>query len=749
MKDFILKYKKWIFIYMGVTILLGILTIGYLFFIVSDLPSVEQLKNFKYKVPTYVYDINGKQIAELGIEKRVPVKFDQIPKHLVNALVSVEDSRFFSHGGLDFFGIFRAVFSNIKAGKVVEGGSTITQQLVKVIYLTPERKFTRKFKEAVLAYKIDKYLSKEEVLEIYFNQVYFGKGSYGVESASMNYFGKHVWELNLYECAVLAGIPKAPGIYAPTANVEKSIARTKHVLSRMFDEGYINKDELNNFSFPNVIVSSNIPIRKNYAGYFVDYIIGQLKSELKIDDFNDMGYKIFTTLDLDMQLKAEEAVRNGVLAVSKRQGYFGVLGKNVEPNISEKLKKISYLEEFNIFPVIAKGVTQTDVTFSFDGKNYSIKLSENRWAYPNGTKQYQLDDFRKIINVGDYFLVQKTDSGFILSQEPKVEGSLLAIDPQTGAIVSMVGGFDYRKSYFNRAYQSKRQVGSLFKPFVYTAAIDSGYNSTTMVYDAPIMLEGAESGKYWSPQNFDRQYYGFTTVKDALTTSKNVVSVKIAEKIGIKKIKDFAINRFGITSDLANDLSISIGSASISLMEMVYAYSLFPNMGKNIKPYPIVKVLDDKGNVVYEKKPSEGEQVIRSSVIHIMNEMLTNVVEDGTAQSAKSIPRLVAGKTGTTNDYKDAWFIGYTPDIVVGTWVGFDEFITIGRGETGGRAALPIWVEYMKKVLDKVPNNIFPSSPDVVYYKVDVSTNKKIEDITDDYKFEPFIEEPKENDVIN
>jgi len=389
------------------------------------------------------------------------------------------------------------------------------------------------------------------------------------------------------------------------------------------------------------------------------------------------------------------------------------------------------------------------VVFDIDNKEFKLFLNENRWAYPNGSKQYQLDDFRKIIGIGDYILVKKGEKGYLLTQEPKIEGAFLAVAPQKGEILAMVGGFDYRKSYYNRAYQSKRQVGSLFKPFVYTAAIDSGFNSTTLVYDAPIMLESGEKGKFWTPQNFDRQYYGFTTIKDALTTSKNVVSVKIAEKIGIKKIKEFANDRFGITSDLANDLSISIGSASISLFEMVYAYTLFPNMGKRVTPYFVTKVVDDNGNIIYEKNPSEPQQTIRPAVIHVMNEILMNVVEDGTAQAAKSVPRLVAGKTGTTNDYKDAWFIGYTPDIVAGSWVGFDEFVPIGRGETGGRAALPIWVEFMNNVLAKIPNNIFPASYDVVYYKVDAATNKKTEDLVEDFKFEPFIEEPKENDVIN
>jgi penicillin-binding protein 1A len=451
-----------------------------------------------------------------------------------------------------------------------------------------------------------------------------------------------------------------------------------------------------------------------------------------------------------MQLNGETAVRKGLFALNKRQGYFGVVGNKNENDINDKLKKVGYLEDFDIFSAEVVNVTQTEVDFKLEGKEGRLLLKENRWAFPNGGNVAQLDDFKKIMHPGDYILVQKTEKGYLLSQEPKIEGALLAIEPSTGSVLSMIGGFDYRKSYFNRVYQSKRQVGSLFKPFVYTAAIDSGYNPTTIVYDAPIMLQSGEKGKFWSPKNFDRRYYGYTTIKDALTTSKNVVTVKLADKIGLKKIKDFVNNRFGITADLADDLSISIGSASISLFEMVYAYALFPNMGMTIKPFAVTKVIDDKGNVVYEKKPVPGDQVIRSSVIHIMNEMLENVVEDGTAQAAKSVPRLVAGKTGTTNDYKDAWFIGYTPDIVVGTWVGFDEFKPIGRGETGGRAALPIWVEYMNSILEKVPNNIFPASSEVVYYKIDPSTNKKIDDVTvDEFEFDPFLEEPKENDVIN
>ncbi|MEF3253962.1 MAG: transglycosylase domain-containing protein, partial [Deferribacterales bacterium] len=493
MKEFFLKYKKWFLIYMGLTLLMGLGVIGYLLFIISDLPQIQQLKNFKYKVPSYVYDINGKQIAELGLERRIPVKIDKIPKHLIYAFVAVEDSRFFTHGGVDLLGIFRAVFSNVKAGKVVEGGSTITQQLVKVIYLTPERKFTRKFKEAVLAYKIDKFLTKEEILELYLNSIFLGRGAYGVEAASLNYFGKHVWEINLYEAAVLAGIPKAPTAYAPSeANNKKSVVRTKHVLRRMLDEGFITQAEYDNFVYPKIISSANNPTKKNYAGYFVDYINNFLKNEIKIDDLNDKGYKIYTTLDIDMQFAAEKAVKNGLYALSQRQGYFGVVGKVTDSDINDKLKRVSYLQEEGVHSVKVKAVNINEVVFELNGRNEILKLSENRWAYPNGTRQGQLDDFRKIINVGDYILVKKTEKGYLLTQEPKTEGALLAIDPNTGAILAMVGGFDYRKSYFNRSYQAKRQVGSLFKPFVYTAAIDSGYNSTTLVYDAPIMLEGSE-----------------------------------------------------------------------------------------------------------------------------------------------------------------------------------------------------------------------------------------------------------------
>jgi len=711
----------------------------YLYKLSSELPSIKELKNYTYKVPTMVYDRNGEVIAELGSQSRYPVYLEKIPLHLRQAVIAVEDSRFYEHGGVDFIGILRAFFTNIKAGRVVEGGSTLTQQLVKVIYLTPERKLKRKVKEAILAYKIDNYLSKDKILEIYLNEVYFGRGAYGVEAAAKNYFGKSVDELTISEAALIAGLPKAPGIYAPHINMEKSILRRNHVLYRMYEVGYLSEEEYQKASAEKVEIVKTPPQKIQTASYFVEFIKSYIRDKLN-EDIYDKGYLINTTLDTKFQEIAEQAVQKNLFELSKRQGYAGVIGNILDKDIEGKVESVKYMQKFGFSVARVINVDRTTLDFELQDNlsKGKLNLQENRWAKPFLSNTRTLDDFRKIIKEGDYILVEeKGKDKYLLAQEPKVEGALLSMIPQTGEVLSMVGGFDFQKSMFNRAVQAKRQVGSLFKPIVYSAALESGMNINTLILDAPVMFEKEEDGEYWKPQNFEQQFYGFTTLRQAVTKSRNIVTIKVGEKIGVRKIIEY-VKKFGITSNLQYDLSISIGSGAISLIEMVAAFSVFPNLGEYVEPVFINSIIDPDGNIVYETKEQKRYMAIEPATAQIMTDTLINVVENGTGKRASSLKRYVGGKTGTTNEYKDAWFIGFLPNLTVGVWTGFDDFTTLGRLETGARAALPIWIDYLNGVIDNIDYAVFKSTDNVSYYKVDSETEQITDSIVDKFIFLPF-----------
>ncbi|MGA1846646.1 penicillin-binding protein 1A [Deferribacter abyssi] len=710
----------------------------YIYKLNSELPSIKELKSFNYKQPSIILDIKNRTIAEIGTERRYPVPLSVVPEYLKNAVIAVEDSRFYEHGGVDFLGIVRAFIKNIRAGRIVEGGSTLTQQLVKVLYLTPERKLKRKVKEAILAYKLDNYLTKDKILEMYLNQVYFGRGAYGVEAAARVYFNKHVNELNIDEAALIAGLPKAPGLYAPHINPDKALKRRNHVLYRMFEEGYINELQYKEFSEKPIKIVQKPPRMIKHAEYFVDFVIQYIKKKYGLD-IKDKGYKVFTTLNLDFQLAAEKSVRQNLLNLSKRQGYFGPLGNLTDIDYKKLKKTYHFINELGFDFAVVKKVDRFKVLLDVDGNNEVLNLKYNKWAKPFGSNLRYLDDFRKILRENDVILVKRSKNRFYLTQLPKTEGALLSISPENGAIYAMVGGFSYNRSMFNRVIQAKRQVGSLFKPIVYSAAIENGYNINTLIYDAPVILSKGKNKGYWKPENFEEEFYGYTSLKDALTHSRNVVTIKLAERLGVKTIKAYA-KKFGITSPLENDLSISIGSGSISLMEMVYAYSTFANLGLRAQPYFVKMIVDSNSGVLVEEFPPDKVKVLEPSTAHIMSDILINVVENGTGRRAKVIPRIIGGKTGTTNEYRDAWFIGVMPNIITGVWTGFDNFKPIGRLETGSRAALPAFVSFTKSIVDFLPFKEFPVSIDVTYYKVDLNTHKITDSYSTEFSFEPFFD---------
>ncbi len=752
-------------------ILLGLLSlgafVGYIFILSKELPSVAEMSKFKYNEPMVVYDSEGTVIAELGPERRYPISLADMPDYMPKAVIAVEDSRFYEHSGIDFIGIIRALVVNVKAMRVVEGGSTLTQQLVKILYLTPERKLKRKLKEAILAYKIDHYLTKENILELYLNQVNFGRGAYGVQAAAINYFGKDAKELTLSEAALIAGIPKAPGLYAPHINMERAVTRRNHVLYRMYEVGYITEDEYNKASEEPVNLVASIPLKLKYAGYFMDYVHKYLSDDLKIKDPQNLGLKIYTTLRLDYQLEAEKAIKSNLLAVSKREGYAGVAGKytinetvetaentdenaeNLDEEINVEIEESSkdllsvptYLSSLGIEKAIVKKVDIKTVEIEVNGSPAKINLKNNDWARPVNSSSQKLKDFREILSENDIIYVskdKKEENIYNLEQDPEIEGAMVSINPITGEIYAMVGGFSYDKSFFNRATQAQRQMGSIFKPVVYATAFESGKVPMDTVLDVPVISEEEEGEKIWKPKNFDDKFHGATTLKEALIKSRNIVTIKVAEDIGIRKIIRYA-KRFGITSDLPNDLSVSLGSASASPLTMAYVYSAFVNEGmRPASPYFITKIEDIDGNVLYEFLPPEQVKVIEKETAAIMTHMLVGVVEEGTGWRAKAIKRQVGGKTGTTNDSKDAWFTGIMPNLVTVSWVGYDDYRKMGAYATGSSSAVPVWVSYMQAILKDIPFELFPVGSGVGFFKVDSETKKITDSVIGKYTYEIY-----------
>jgi penicillin-binding protein 1A len=617
---------------------LTVFGVAFYFYFTHDLPSIEMLKNYKPPTVTKIFSENGEVIGEFFYEKREVVSLDRIPNHLIQAFVAGEDARFFQHKGLDYLAILRALLRNIFSGEIVQGGSTITQQVVKSVLLSSEKSFARKIREAILAYKIEKYLSKEEILFLYLNQIYLGHGAYGVAAAAENYFGKRVEELNLAESAVLAGLPQAPSKNSPYNHPQQAKRRQLYILNRMLEEGFISSSEMTKASHTPYTIQGKENTLFEKAPHFVEYIRRYVEEKYGKDALYKSGLQVFTTVDLYFQRTAQEAVESGLREIEKRE------------------------------------------------------------RYPS--------------------------AGMPLTPD----GALVCFDLETGYVKAMVGGRDFKKSQFNRAIQARRQTGSAFKPIVYASALDKGYTANSIIVDAPIIFEWGN--QKWKPKNFEGKFLGPTTLRNGLTHSVNVVTVKIAQDIGVNYIRDYA-KKLGISSPLHRELSMALGSSSISLYELTKAYAVFANHGDLFKPIFIKKILDRDGNLLEENLPffyfgelNGKEQVITPQTAYLMTYLMEGVVQHGTGWRARSLGRPVAGKTGTTDQFMDAWFIGYTPELMTGVWVGFDEERSLGENETGARAASPIWVSFMSKILKDKPVTDFPVPEGVEFMRVDPQTGQ-------------------------
>ncbi len=737
--------------------------IVYIYALSLELPSTDEFSKFKYTEPMVVYDAKGNIIAELGAERRYPISIEQMPPYVYQAVVAVEDARFYEHSGIDPWGIARAMVSNIKAGRMVEGGSTLTQQLVKVIYLSPERKLKRKIKEVIIAYRLDKELSKEKILELYLNQVNFGRGAYGIQAAAINYFGKKdVKDLTIAEAAMIAGIPKGPSIYAPHLNMKRAVARRNHVLKRMLEVKYITQEEYEQSVNETVKLAESIPLRLRYAGYFMDFVHKYIEEDLKIEDAQNKGIKVFTTLNLDYQIAAEEALIKNLMSIAKREGYTGPLGKilvedetDVEQaedaadnavvseetdNSTVKYVRLDndvpgYLKDLGYQKAVITEAAKTTLKIKLsDGSEGLVNFKENNWITNNRKAKTFLDVFAfdDMIYVSPVLKDNVSTGVYMIEQNPELEGAVVSMNPQTGEIYAMAGGMSYFKSFFNRAVQTRRQVGSTFKPLVYAAAYESGYYPMSIFYDTPVIQESEKEGEEdWRPKNFDGQFMGEMTLERALQVSNNSVTIKLAQKIGIRKIIRYA-KMFGFTGEIPVDLSVSLGSLSASPLELATAYSTFANQGmRPSKPFFVTRVADIDNKTLFEFQQPEMTRVLDEKSASLITDSIVRVVEKGGAwKTRNAVNRMIGGKTGTSNDSKDGWFAGVLPNLVTVAWVGYDDYRKMGAYAVGGNTAQFIFIDYFKSINEKVPLTLFPAPVNATYFKVNNDTHEITDSIT-------------------
>jgi penicillin-binding protein 1A len=593
----------------------------------TDLPPVKALEEYAPSLGTKVYADDDELLTEFQAERRIFVPLQQIPKTLRNAIIAVEDARFYSHFGVDVRGIARAAYANFRHGRVVEGGSTITQQLAKVLFLTPDRRFSRKVKEALLALELEKRYSKDRLLELYLNQIYLGHGTYGVEAASRLYFGKSVQELGLSEVSLLAALPRSPGNYSPFEHPEPAQKRRAVVLARMVEHGYITEADARRVNrAPLGLVA---PERRRGSGqYFLEYLQQSLEARFGSDLLYKGGLSVYTTLNPLIQRTAEQALRDGLQAVAQRQGG----------------------------PRVAARGGRTPAT----------------------------------------------------PPAPPPEGAVVIIEAATGYVKALVGGADFARSEFNRAINARRQPGSAFKPFVYLAALEAGRRPDDLVDDSPVRYARGP-GKPWEPENYDGKFRGIITLQQALEESVNVPTVKLLETVGVERVID-AARRLGIQSPLPSDLTLALGSGDVTLIELTAAYAALANGGVRMEPTAVRHVTDSQGRLVEENIP-QGREAVSPAVAATLTHMLRGVIERGTGTGARVLGRPLAGKTGTTNDFSNAWFLGYTPSLAAGVWVGHDRVRSLGHDETGARAALPIWIAVMREALRGHPVEEFPAAP--------------------------------------
>ena len=751
------RCKRFVKVILGLVVVAALLSgsVGLYVYqkLASGLPSIEVLDNFQPSLASLVFDDEGRQVHELYIERRIWTSIDEIPELMQQAIIAVEDSRFYSHDGVDWLGIIRATWANFRKQRIEQGASTITQQLARRLFLTPEKTIERKLREIILARKIEKKLSnKRKILEYYLNEIYFGSGAYGVVAAAQVYFGKPLCELSLPEFAMLAGLPRAPSKYSPFNNASLALHRRDFALGRMLTEKFISKTQCREATAcPLGVLDTDKTSDTGCGAWFFEHIRRsaleifraptdeeQAESRLFGTSASDVVYRnglnFYSTIDLSLQAIAEHAVEKGLRELDKRLGFRGPL-KEGELDLSlnrEELKPglISYAR--------VTGIEPDAVTVSL-GKDILGVIDKERFKWALNRKQLlplATGSMIEVMVADDFEPGNEAAVPLWLEQEPEVEGALVAIDLHTGHVKAMAGGRSFKRSEFNRAVQSRRQPGSAFKPVIYTAAIDSGMLPTDIILDVPVYMDEVE--KVWKPQNYGERIFGPMTLQTALEESRNLATINLLKKLGPELAVQYA-HLLGISTHLEPVPSLALGSIGVSLLELTRLYGVIAAGGRMFTPVFIKEITDRSGRTIHSQGP-DPEQVISPQTAYIMVHMLKGVIQRGTGAKAKVLGHNLAGKTGTTNDFSDAWFIGFSPDLVVGTWVGFDKIKPLGKGETGARAALPIWIEFMKEALKDQPETDFPVPDGVVFRMVDSKSGELATDGTADAIVEAFVE---------
>ena len=721
-----------------------------LWYFSSDLPNYRFLQDYKPSVSTKVYDIDGSIVADFATQKRTFVAIDEIPPFVINAFLSAEDKNFFQHPGIDARGITRAIFKNLKnivTGQRLEGASTITQQVAKNFLLSSDVSFSRKVKEAILAFRIEKYLTKKRILELYLNEIYLGERSYGIASASMTYFDKSLKELSINEAALLATLPKAPSTYNPYKNFNSALKRKNWVLERMYENKYINENLYKNLlKKPILLKKRKLDFYKENL-FFTEEVRRFLFDKYGENTLYKRGLYVKTSLDSKIQDIATKALRENLEEYDRRHGWRGAI-KNIK-NVSTWKNQTSEIKfdeinNWNLALVISIQKNFSEIEL-LDGSKGRILIEDTKWArkYLNADSLGPvINDLSQVFQVNDLVWVQnKKNNIWLLKQIPKINGSVIISDPWTGRIYSMVGGYSFDLSQFNRSVQAKRQPGSAFKPFVYAAALENKFQPNSILLDAPYVMQQAKDPIKWKPDNYGNKFYGKSTLRSGVEQSRNLMTVRLTQSIGNQKILEFAKN-LKIYENPKNLLSYSLGAGETTLINLTNAYSIFVNGGKIFEPSIIDLIQDESGKVIFKTNvydckncdeiasdttqfptiENNKKNIIDNSTAYQMVSILQGVVERGTAKKMRNSKIPIAGKTGTTNNNMDAWFIGFTPDLVIGVYVGFDDPDTLGKFETGAKAALPVFEDIIKKLPKKNISPFFRVSPGINLIKINSTT---------------------------
>jgi penicillin-binding protein 1A len=670
---------------------------GVLFAFAGDLPQITDLDDYAPSTISRVYGANGEIVGEFAIQRREVITYEDLSPHLIAAIKAAEDADFDQHFGLSIPRIVVTLVKDIIERRMAAGASTLTQQLTRKLFLTDEKTWERKIKEAILAIQIEKRYTKREIFTLYCNQMYFGHGVYGVQSASRLYFGKSAKDLDVEEAALIAGILQGNVRQSPYVNMDAAMRRRNYALTRMAAVGYITEQEAQELRSKPIVVAGEPAAPPSVAPYFVEEVRKDLEIKYGAQQIYENGLSIQTALDVHLQEAANKALDDGLRRLDRLRGFRrpdrNVVKEGHDPETFRFSRWDRTMREGDVVPAVVTAVDAASIQVR--AGRLTATIDRKGFAWTNRTSATQLVTVGDVVDarLGAVDLAAGTATA-TLEQPPLVQGAFLAIDNRTGQVRAMSGGFSFDRSKFNRSTQALRQVGSAFKPFVYTAAIDRGYTPATVLTDAPTTFAGGAGSPPYSPGNYDRKFVGPITMRKALEDSRNVPAVSMMDQLGPAQVVEYA-RRLGIQSPLPPYLSVALGAAEATLMEMTSAYSAFPNQGVRMRPYSIVKVTDREGNVLEENRP-EPRDAIRADTAFVMTNMLRGVVQRGTAARANALNWPLGGKTGTTDDYTDAWFVGFDPDITVGVWVGLDVKKPIGRGQTGTSAALPIWIDIMK-----------------------------------------------------